>query len=286
MVKTVLRKLVRKVRRLGLAAAGGNGAAASPTPPALPPAPPPAAAPQPRPVDGQPFYTPVFDFDGLRTNPAVLHNHDFMKEPRYVEACKRGIEAHGDDPKQYWRLHVALWAAAQAARRPGDFVECGVWKGYLNSAIMRYLDWNSLGRHFYLFDTFCGIDESQVTPAELAKGNMPHYRKHYLENYEAVVKNFAEFRNVHLVRGSVPSTLEQCDVRSVAYLSLDMNNVTPEIAAINHFWDRLVPGAVVLLDDYGFVSYEEQKKAFDAWTREHGVEILALPSGQGMFLKP
>ena len=61
-----------------------------------------------------------------------------------------------------------------------------------------------------------------------------------------------------------------------------MNCSPPEIAAINFFWDKLVPGAMVLLDDYGFVSYEEQKNAFD---NEKGIEILALPTGQGLIIK-
>ena len=43
-----------------------------------------------------------------------------------------------------------------------------------------------------------------------------------------------------------------------------MNIVLPEIAAIEFFWDRLVPGAMVLLDDYGWSTHTAQKLAFDA----------------------
>lgn len=233
------------------------------------------------------YYTPVFDYDGVRNDPAVIHNHDFMKDPRYIAAYARGIQAHGEHQVQYWRMHVALWCASQAIQMPGDFVECGVWKGFLSSGIMRYLDWNRCNRNFYLFDTFCGLDETLVTPAEVAKGNLAHYRKHYLENFEEVCKNFSEFRNVFLVKGSVPQSLRRCRrIEQVAYLSLDMNNVTPEIAAIEHFWPKMVSGGIVLLDDYGYVSYEEQKKGFDEFTRKQGVQILALPTGQGVFRKP
>jgi hypothetical protein len=232
------------------------------------------------------FYTPVYDSDGLRTNPAVIHNHDFLKDPRFVKAYARGIRAQGEDQKYYWRVHVALWCAAHAARLKGDFVECGVWKGFLSSAIMTYLDWEKLGKKFYLFDTFCGIDEGQVTAGERDRLHLEHYRKHYVPNYEEVVKNFEEFKNVVLVKGSVPETLRQADVGPVCYLSIDMNNVTPEIAAAEYFWDRLVPGAMVLLDDYGFVSYEEQKRGFDRFARDRGVEVLALPTGQGLIVKP
>jgi len=232
------------------------------------------------------FYAPVYDSDGLRTNPAVIHNHDFLKDPRFVKAYARGIRAQGEDQKYYWRVHVALWCAAHAARLPGDFVECGVWKGFLSSAIMTYLDRNNLAKKFSLFDTFCGIDEEQVTAEERGRLHLDHYRKYYLPNYEDVKRNFAEFKNVTIVKGSVPDTLNQVAVGPVGYLSIDMNNVTPEVAAAEHFWDRLVPGAMILLDDYGFVSYEEQKRGFDQFARARGVEVLALPTGQGLIVKP
>lgn len=117
--------------------------------------------------------------------------------------------------------------------------------------------------------------------------NIPHFRIGYGEDfYQDVVKNFAEFKDVIVVRGSVPDTLAGANIDKVAYLSIDMNNAAPEIAAANYFWDRLSPGAPVLLDDYGFVRYEAQKAAFDAFAKERGVEILALPTGQGLMIKP
>jgi hypothetical protein len=199
-----------------------------------------SAPAKPEPSTG--YYAPVYDFDGLRTNPAVIHNHDFMKDHRFIKAYARGVQAQGEDQKYYWRVHVALWCAAHAIQLQGDFVECGVWKGFLSSAIMRYLDWNSRSRIFFLFDTFCGIDESQVTREEKGRLHLAHYRKHYLPNYEEVKRNFAEFKDVVIVKGSVPATLGQVQIGPISYLSLDMNNVTPEVAAAQHFWDRLVPG--------------------------------------------
>jgi hypothetical protein len=232
------------------------------------------------------YYTPVFEFDGLRTNPAVLHNHDFMKDPRFIKAYARGVEAQGEDQKYYWRAHVALWCAAHANKLNGDFVECGVWKGFMSSAIMRYLNWNKLNKKFFLFDTFEGIDETQVTQEERGRLHLEHYRKYYLPNFEEVKRNFAEFKNVTIIKGSVPDSLRRVEIGPISYLSIDMNNVTPEIQAAEHFWGRIVAGGVILLDDYGFISYEEQKKGFDDFARRKGVEILALPCGQGLIVKP
>jgi hypothetical protein len=234
---------------------------------------------------GDGIYVPIYDFDGLRNDPYVIHNHDFMRDPRFVAAYKRAVQATVIDHHYYWRVHVALWCASLALKLEGDFVECGVWKGLLSTAIASYFGWNDVGKKFFLFDTFRGVDEVQLADEELI--NIPHFRIGYGEDiYDHVVKNFSEFKDVVITRGSVPDTLTSVDIGKVAYLSIDMNNVAPEIAAANYFWDRLSPGAPVLLDDYGFVRYETQKQAFDAFAAEHGTTILALPTGQGLMMKP
>ena len=233
------------------------------------------------------LYVPTFDFDGLWTNPAVIHNHDFMKCSRYVKAYETGCKSLGLDHKMYWRLHVALFFARHAMSLSGDFVECGVWRGFLSTAIMDYLDWNRLGRDFYLFDSFDGLVEPLLTEKERRNSEKIQHLNSYFENcYEDAVANFAPFDNAHLVKGTVPETLTQVSIEKVAFLSIDMNCAAPEIAAAEYFWEKMSPSAVILLDDYGFVSYEEQKNAFDEFARKKGVEILALPTGQGVIIKP
>ena len=215
----------------------------------------------------------------------TTHNADFLRDPRFVAAYDRGIAAVGGDYRFRWRVHVGLWAATRAVRLPGDFVECGVNRGFMSSAIMQYLDWNRLDRRFFLLDTFRGLDGELLTDDEKRMGKTAGFNN-YTECFAEVQANFAEFHNVVLIRGSVPSTLPQADTAAVCYLHIDMNCVAPEIAAINYFWSRLVPGAIVLLDDYGSPGYEPQKHGMDAFARDHGVEVLSIPTGQGMMIKP
>jgi hypothetical protein len=47
-----------------------------------------------------------------------------------------------------------------------------------------------------------------------------------------------------------------------------------------------VPGAFVLFDDYAYVGYRVQKLALDRAAQAKGVPIAALPTGQGLLLKP
>jgi hypothetical protein len=69
-------------------------------------------------------------------------------------------------------------------------------------------------------------------------------------------------------------------------LSIDLNIVEPEIAAIEHFWPLLSSGAPVVLDDYGFEHHAIQREGMDRFAKAQGVKILTLPTGQGLILKP
>ena len=58
-------------------------------------------------------------------------------------------------------------------------------------------------------------------------------------------------------------------------------------AAAEFFWPRLVSGAVIILDDYGYSDdYVRQKRAFDTFARTKNVQVLLLPTGQGLIFKP
>lgn len=227
--------------------------------------------------------------DGL----VSIHDHSFMRDPAFAAAYARGVRALGgtDEYRWHWRIHIGLWAAQVAARLPGDFVECGVNKGFLSSAILQRLDWNSLDRTFWLLDTFAGLDARQLSAAEVREGALEANRErlasgYYVSGAAAARANFAEWRNVRIVEGPVPDTLAQVTAPAIAYLHLDMNAAPPEVAAARHFWERLVPGAPVLLDDYAYFGYGAQKAAMDAFAAERGVAVCSLPTGQGLIVKP
>ena len=231
----------------------------------------------------------VYAQDGL----VSVHSHAFMQDPSFTRAYARGIKAIGgrDSYRCHWRIHIGLWAATVGSRLQGDFVECGVNRGFLSSAIMEYLDWNSLGRDFYLLDTFTGLDERFVSRSEREAGallkNMENLQSgFYVTGVDGVRANFAQWPRAHIVEGAIPDTLEQVTARRVAYLHLDMNCAPPEVAALTYFWDRLAPGAPVLLDDYAYLGYTPQKLAMDDFARARAVTVCSLPTGQGLIIKP
>ena len=183
----------------------------------------------------------------------------------------------------HWRAYVVCWAANKAKSLEGDFVECGVNKGRLSRAIMNYVNFKNLKKKFYLLDTFCGLSEKYISEQEKKHGITPGG---YEECYESVKETFKDFNNVEIIRGTVPDTLPYVKAEKVCFLSLDMNCATPEIAAAEFFWDKLVSGAVIVLDDYGWSDHIVQKHAFDHFASRKGVQVLSLPTGQGLIFKP
>ncbi len=217
-------------------------------------------------------------------------NVDFLADPKFIRAYERAVDSghrfspQGEKIKIEWRVNTALWAARQAARLEGDFVECGVNTGILSLAICHYLDFNTLDKRFYLFDTFSGIPEDQPSYGE-SQENIRQKNRYYADCYELAARNFAPWPKAQLVRGKVPDTLNAVAIDKVCYLSLDMNVAEPELAALAHFWPRLVQGAIVLIDDYGWQTCEQQKAAIDTFAAGVNAPVLFLPTGQGIIVK-
>lgn len=220
---------------------------------------------------------------------------DFLEDPHFMEAYRFAMGGAAGflqrigavpDVRHEWPVLVGCWAAWHGRHLPGDFVECGTNTGILSMAICKYVDFNRLDKFFYLFDTYCGIPSEQMSESEKSLGREALSKAVYRDSFETAQKNFAPFPRVQLVRGKVPDTLPTVPIHRVAYLSIDMNIIFPEIAALEYFWDKLSPGAPVILDDYGKAKFVEQKCAMDAFSARRGLKILNLPTGQGLLIKP
>lgn len=224
----------------------------------------------------------IYQADGLKT----IHNSDFLKNPRFIKAYAAGKATGswaGEDI--FWRVYIACWAGnhAMALNNRGDFVECGVNKGGLSMSVMEYTDFIHSDRHFYLLDTYQGLIDPYISEKERSQGIKGGG---YEECYDHVKKVFGNYKNVSIIKGPVPDTLQFVTSDRISYLSIDMNCVYPEISAAEYFWRKIISGGVILLDDYGFDKHINQKEAFDDFAEKRGIEVLSLPTGQGLIFKP
>jgi hypothetical protein len=155
---------------------------------------------------------------------------------------------------------------------------------------MQHLQWDTIGRQFYLVDTFNGPPLEQYDPAEVERGRRRVAEDAiaagaYVTDLARVRQNFAEWPNAIIIQGVVPDVLPSVSASQVAFLHIDMNSAYPERATLQFFWERLSPGAIVLLDDYAYFGYEQQTSAIDAVAKMIGANILSMPTGQGIIMK-
>jgi O-methyltransferase len=199
----------------------------------------------------------------------------FVKDERFMEAVRL---AHPDEMEQsqIWRTHILAWAATHALQFDGDFVEAACYKGYSARVIANLLDFGNLQRRYWLYDLFDHSDD------------MPHHamREHSTSLFDQVKARFADLPNVRVTQGALPGSLADACPEKVAFLHLDLNNAAAEIGTMDVLYDRIQPGAAVVLDDYGWGFYREQKIALDEFFSRRGAHVMELPTGQGLVIVP
>ncbi|MES9996728.1 TylF/MycF/NovP-related O-methyltransferase [Desulfovibrio aminophilus] len=188
-----------------------------------------------------------------------------------------------------WRLHVLCWAARRGLGLAGDFVECGVFRGDMSWVVAKTVNFAESGKRFFLYDTFAGFSPKYSSADDFPMNpNFYEYADaiyHQDGLYEGVVERFRPFGNVEVVRGVLPDTLADVCPDRIAYLHVDLNSPAAEIGVLEKLFDRVVPGAAVVFDDYGWLEYLAQREAEDAFMRERGYGILELPTGQGLVIR-
>ena len=171
-----------------------------------------------------------------------------------------------------WRTAVLVWAARQAMRREGDFVECGCYAG---TSLRVVIDAAPVdGRGVYLYDLF-EHDDTMRHPS------MPD---HGPDLFDRVQARFAGEPNVRVIKGPVPDSFAQGVPDRIAFCHIDMNNAPSEIAALDALESRFVPGAIIVFDDFGQLPFRKQHLAEREWFAKRNIPILEIPTGQGIVI--
>lgn len=218
----------------------------------------------------------------------------FYEEDKFKE-CHSQIN-QPQDYDQYagpdgiaWRLNTLVWAAKCALKLPGDFVECGVFKGDMSWVITNVIDWVNLDKTFYLYDTFEGFSSEYTSQEDFPLNpNFLDFANeiYQIPNlYEQVCERFNKFLNVKIIKGVLPDSLVEESPEQIAFLHIDLNSVKPEIGVLEVLFDRIVSGGIIVFDDYGWIEYIRQKRAEDAFMGDRQYSILELPTGQGLVVK-
>ena len=145
---------------------------------------------------------------------------------------------------------------------PGCFTECGVFKGGMAMlAAMVFAKHAGTARDIFLFDTFSGmttpgridIDRQGVSAASALAADPEMCKSSLDEVRHNLAQTGYPMHRFRIVGGDVCSTLrEPANVpNNIAILRLDTDWYDSTRAELETLYEKVTPGGVVLVDDYG-----------------------------------
>lgn len=171
---------------------------------------------------------------------------------------------------------------------PGDFVECGVWRGGAVGLMARLnLEHGSSRRRLHLFDSFeeiCQPDE-KIDGVRAIRESSPfaggstlngrlipltgiydrfggpgslEITKKLLEQEIGYPKDLINYHKGWF-QDTIPKDAE--DIREIAILRLDGDWYASTKVCLDYLLDKVVPGGIVIIDDYN--AYDGCRKAVD-----------------------
>jgi hypothetical protein len=224
-------------------------------------------------------------FEGLR--PIYLHDLDRLERRILIEICDL-LAQTGDSIAQLSRS-VRYIVDADI---PGDFVECGVYKGASIVCIIRTLQALAVtDRRIWLYDTFEGMPKPEAVDVHYAQtaeedGGMKSWERHKFadergsdwcycpieEVRRTVLRTGYPEHNLHFVKGLVENTIPGEMPDRIAMLRLDTDFYSSTKHELIHLYPRLSRGGVLIIDDYG--AYQGSRLATDEYFRDNDMKIL------------
>ncbi|MBL9123214.1 MAG: class I SAM-dependent methyltransferase [Planctomycetaceae bacterium] len=199
----------------------------------------------------------------------------FDFEPGFAQIRPQVKEATLTSVEKQYALYNAVDYLTRA-KIPGDIAECGVWRGGSSMiCALTLLKDGDTSRHLHLFDTYEGMPDSTEKDVFLdGKSTIP--KGALCAGIDIVQENM--FRTgyprekMHFIKGMVEETLPQAAPERLALLRLDTDFHDSTYHALVHLYPRLVPGGVLVLDDFG--SMQGARDAVLNYLRENNFNIL------------
>ena len=162
---------------------------------------------------------------------------------------------------------------------PGDFVECGVWRGgSVMLVASTLLARGCADRAIWLYDTFNGMtppsdDDIQEMSGRAAAEILAEHPRTDGDPFWGVASRAVVEANIgrtrypadrfRIVEGHVLDTIPAAAPSTIALLRLDTDWYATTRHELEHLYPRLSPEGVLIVDDYGY--WRGAKKATDEY---------------------
>ena len=187
-----------------------------------------------------------------------------------------------------------------ARQVPGDFVECGVWRGgsaLIMGSVLKKLNQT---RRLHLFDSFQGLPQPSAEDGERAAdysdgqrdGKMVPVAKceATIDHVKSALFNDAKLdpSYVEFYEGWFQDTVPVSGNRlsKIAVLRLDGDWYASTQVCLEHLYPRLSSGGIIILDDY--YCWDGCKKATDEYRAHHHINapLIQVDNDCCYWIKP
>lgn len=179
--------------------------------------------------------------------------------------------------------HYVLYSMAKSvANLPGDTAECGV---YFGAGSFMICSAKPDGSH-HVFDSFEGLSAPETLDIP-NDGRAYKWQAHDLAvSLETVSHNLRSFPAVHYYQGWIPTRFTEVANLRFSFVHIDVDLYQPTRDSLAFFYDRTVPGGIILCDDYGSIHCPGATSAFDEFLADKPEQhVIELTTGQGFIVK-
>lgn len=187
--------------------------------------------------------------------------------------------------EDYWRMlqseceESSLIALLEKALvHPGDVIECGVYRGASLRRIARTAKDIAPERTVFGLDSFEGFPDGGISEQDTRqfRGETRLMGKFKDANdVPARLNRMAEVFDIRLElrRGYFENTLPTVSSQEFCFLHIDCDTYAGHKEVLESLYDQLVPGAVIVFDDYDAKSWPGATKAVDEFLGKKGLTI-------------
>jgi len=104
-------------------------------------------------------------------------------------------------------------------------------------------------------------------------------------SFDRVQSLVKPFDNVTLKKGVFPASAAGLENERFSFVHIDVDIYQSVLDSCEWFYPRLLPGSVMIFDDYGFVSCPGASQAVDEFCAQQQVAKLYLGTGQALIWK-
>ncbi|MFJ3076648.1 TylF/MycF/NovP-related O-methyltransferase [Pseudomonas sp. NPDC087029] len=160
-------------------------------------------------------------------------------------------QVQGNTLVDKYRLYELWSLARQLEHLEGDFLEVGVWRG--GSGCLLAMASKRPGRQVFLADTFAGVVKAGSHDTRYQGGE---HADTDIGLVQALARKCGVADRVQLLQGMFPEQNAERVTGQLALLHIDVDVYESAQDVLNWALPRLLPGAVVVFDDYGFFGCE------------------------------